>query len=805
MKILFQIRPNAFSQRGGDTVDLERISSGLSALGVDIEVDTQGQANLNDFDCIFLLNFTLPQLLRQQAERAKQAGVPYVVLALNEDIPSFHSQSHLTAAVLMEYARAGQPTEKFAEIYPDPWSATPAPRFDNDWVARNAAIVFTTGERESRVLQKYYAGLSNLCALPLGFDPMVQGSATAFEAEFGIKDYVLSVGRIESRKNQLMLLKALEAEDLPLVIASGGFTYQPDYDQAVRNFKRSGKTIILEKLNESQLANAYAASKIHALPSWYELPGLVSMEAASIGKNVVVSDMGTTRDYFGEDAFYCDPASPDSVKNAVLAAIYSPLKASLQNRIKAFSWDNTAKHVLAALQAVIPQKSSNSISVPEVSAIVQEAEQIARTGEFKAALEMVVQNKINHPNSSALWRAEGMLQIAMQNYEEAKNRLETALSLDPKDSRIVCGLGICAKQAGQNQKAHDMFLDALNLDSSNKVAILQLLAVSYEIDSFVSLEQVLRSHINLNANDLDMTYALAGCLYRQSKFAEAAIFCQKIIDFSPSHNGATELLELISQQKASKLDEVVETTPVARTVMLPQASLVSPNNHKHLERILLIAELKRSQKISEGLKECSRLLGDLTVNSPELEEVYALQGELLALDGQIVESERRFNSMLVQYPNSVRALAGLGALYGEQRNWHKAEEFFRKAIAINPNCDVGFAGLALSSLQAGDKEAAWHYYEKALAVNPENLRAVFGILELGYPQSRYLEIERVLKNYLELHPANLDFLYSLAGCFYAQNRLSEATQEIEKILMFSPGHSKAVELQEAIATRRTVS
>lgn len=815
MKILFQIRSNAFTQRGGDTVDLERISSGLSALGVTVKIDLDGSANLKDFDCIFLFNFTIPQLLRQQAERAVQAGVPYVVLALNEDIPNFHNQSHLAAAALIEYVNVGQPKNKFAASYPDVWTTAPAGRFENEWVARNAAVIFTTGARESRVLAQYYPGLNNLYDIPLGFDPMKAGSATAFEAEFGIKDYVLSVGRLETRKNQLMLLKALEDEDIPVVIASGGFTYQPDYDRAVRSFKRLGRTIILEKLSDIQLANAYAAAKIHALPSWYELPGLVSMEAASCGKNVVVSDQGTTRDYFEDDAFYSDPASPESVKNAVLAALYSPVKVSLSRRVANFTWETTAKRVLEILGKTIvvksrqSEKTQQSFSQTAISAdskesnnqtqsiaeIIQQAEQIARAGDFSQALDLIIKHKLENPRSSGLWRAQGMLLIALEKHKEAQSALQTALSLDPQDSRIVCGLGICAKQEGNQQLAHDLFVKSLQLDKSNKVAILQLLSVSYEINNFVSLEAVLRNYVAVNSAEIDMKYALAGCLYRQGKLDEAGFYCKEIISRDSNHVGSIELLALISKSQES------EGRP--NTVKLEQIDKKDTltSSAKARDGINKIIELKRDHKISQGLQECSSLLGDLVANDPELEEIYSLQGELMALDGQIIESERRFNSILVQYPNSVRALCGLGALYGEQRNWTKAEEFFRKAIAVNPACDVGFAGLALSSLQAGDKEAAWHYYEKALSVNPENLRAVFGILELGYPQSRFSDIERVLKNYLELHPANLDFLYSLAGCFYAQNRLPEASQEIEKILMFSPEHSKAIELRQAIKNR----
>lgn len=107
----------------------------------------------------------------------------------------------------------------------------------------------------------------------------------------------------------------------------------------------------------------------------------------------------------------------------------------------------------------------------------------------------------------------------------------------------------------------------------------------------------------------------------------------------------------------------------------------------------------------------------------------------------------------------------------------------------------------MSSISSGDREAAWHYFEKALQVNPENLRAIYGVMELGYPAGKYGDIEKALKNYLECHPANLELVYSLAGCLFAQNRYLEAVREVDKILILKPGDLKASELKQVISEK----
>ena len=56
-------------------------------------------------------------------------------------------------------------------------------------------------------------------------------------------------------------------------------------------------------------------AKVNVLTSWVETPGLVSLEAAYAGCNLVVSDKGSVRDYFKNFAFYCDPSNIKNIKN----------------------------------------------------------------------------------------------------------------------------------------------------------------------------------------------------------------------------------------------------------------------------------------------------------------------------------------------------------------------------------------------------------------------------------------------------------------------------------------------------------
>jgi glycosyltransferase involved in cell wall biosynthesis len=103
-----------------------------------------------------------------------------------------------------------------------------------------------------------------------------------------------------------------------------------------------------------ELASAYAAARIHVLPSWYELPGLVSLEAAAAGTRVATTDWGTAPDYFGDKAWYLPPDDPVRMREVLLAAMDSAPKPGLREHVlENFSWDRTARAAMDAYRRAL--------------------------------------------------------------------------------------------------------------------------------------------------------------------------------------------------------------------------------------------------------------------------------------------------------------------------------------------------------------------------------------------------------------------------------------------------------------------
>ena len=108
----------------------------------------------------------------------------------------------------------------------------------------------------------------------------------------------------------------------------------------------------LGELQGADLRNAYAAARTHALISFYETPGLASLEAAIAGNTIVASDRGSPREYFGDQAFYCQPIDLDSIKAALSQAYRTEPDPALKARVlRDFNWRKTAEATLAVTGA----------------------------------------------------------------------------------------------------------------------------------------------------------------------------------------------------------------------------------------------------------------------------------------------------------------------------------------------------------------------------------------------------------------------------------------------------------------------
>jgi glycosyltransferase involved in cell wall biosynthesis len=230
-----------------------------------------------------------------------------------------------------------------------------------------ARRILPNSQSEADLLQKFFNLESDFHSrvdiIPNAIDTELYQSipepSQAFLQQYGVRDFVLQVGTVNPVKNQLGLIEALH--DLPVDLVFIG-PVQPAYAEYGAECKargaQRGRVIFIDQLPHDQLPGIYTLASVHALPSWRETPGLVSLEAAAAGCRVVTTSIGSTRDYFGDLAWYCYPSDHASIRNAIESALQTPRSDALRQRIlREYTWQCASQATLNAYQQVLNNRS----------------------------------------------------------------------------------------------------------------------------------------------------------------------------------------------------------------------------------------------------------------------------------------------------------------------------------------------------------------------------------------------------------------------------------------------------------------
>ena len=135
------------------------------------------------------------------------------------------------------------------------------------------------------------------------------------------ENFCLHVSNITAeRKNVMRLIDAAIKYKFKLVLAgSADACFQ---NSAMKKKIDNNENIdYIGRVSDERLKELYASAKVFALPSIGEGVGLVALDAAVYGCNIVVTSIGGPKEYYDGLAFEVNPYSVDSIGEAVLSAM----------------------------------------------------------------------------------------------------------------------------------------------------------------------------------------------------------------------------------------------------------------------------------------------------------------------------------------------------------------------------------------------------------------------------------------------------------------------------------------------------
>lgn len=232
-------------------------------------------------------------------------------------------------------------------------------------LARSAAAVITGSEAARRdIVDHCGVAPDRIVVVPYGVDPRFaptdpqSDEARVVAQRYALpRDFVLTVGAIEPRKNLPRLLDAVRrlrgraaTTEITLVHAGPEGWLAGDVPREAARF--------LGYVPVADLRVLYGLARAFVYPSLWEGFGLPVIEAMACGCPVITSDVSSLPDVAGGAALLVDPMATDALAAAIERVwtdedLRRDLAARGRTRAGAFTWERTARETVAVYERVV--------------------------------------------------------------------------------------------------------------------------------------------------------------------------------------------------------------------------------------------------------------------------------------------------------------------------------------------------------------------------------------------------------------------------------------------------------------------
>ena len=207
------------------------------------------------------------------------------------------------------------------------------------------------------------------------FRPISREAATATVRErFSIAaPFVLSVGDLQPRKNQIGLIKAFArlVNAFPqlsqnLVLAGKETWFADQVRRAARDSGVRDRIQFFGFVSDDDLLQLYNACDLFVFPSFYEGFGLPALEAMACGRAVACSHTSALPEVVDGAAILFDPYAVDEIVRALADLLLDrELRARTERlglqRAAHFSWQKTAQRTLEVFHDVLEQRARGAV------------------------------------------------------------------------------------------------------------------------------------------------------------------------------------------------------------------------------------------------------------------------------------------------------------------------------------------------------------------------------------------------------------------------------------------------------------
>ncbi|MFC1621889.1 glycosyltransferase [Patescibacteria group bacterium] len=366
MKVLMQGRFDLQSGGGGDKVQIENTAEELRSLGVEVDVVYNYVRDYSPYDLVHVFQLDWTPETHFFAREAKRVGLPLCFSPIHHNVKEV---KRCDDECVYDYRRFSKflfgnqhKRDTFKNVYRsflNPKKVGPTfhsvfkglKNMHVETLTLSDAILVQT-ELEAKDLKETYGVDFKWFKVPNGVGEQffhLEGCQNPLPFD----NYIFSVGRIEPRKNQLNIIKAVESvrqeyeEDIQLVFV-GTKNMKNHLEYTLRfncELKKNPWITVVDYVPNRDIPAYFKFAKVCVSASWFETTGLTLLEALFCETNAVASSP-RAKEILGDLASYCDPGDLDSISEGIKKEFKAP-RPSLSPGMKAeYTWENAAKKTL---------------------------------------------------------------------------------------------------------------------------------------------------------------------------------------------------------------------------------------------------------------------------------------------------------------------------------------------------------------------------------------------------------------------------------------------------------------------------
>ena len=338
MKVLFVTYPWIGLSRGGLQIQIERTSSSLRNFGIEPVNYNPWTNQIQDVDIVHI--FSTSSSVLRFVKAAREQNKPVVVSPVFNVY--YRSAVLLRIQVLLSKALRGVFNELKCAME----------------ILRSANAVISLSTDEAKRIQNVFSvDADRQYIIPNGFEDRFYGSNPGlFNEKYGMRDFVLCVGKIEQRKNQYALIKACNELKKELVLIGSENAAEREYFEKCKKIAGDDVLFLGElKHNDPLLASAYAAADTFALVSKSEVLPLSIFEAILSGCKLLVTEKSAVKATVGDSPgiIYTHP-NWKNVKQKLSMVDSMKIDDSIALRIlKENTWNSVAKRIVEVYKKML--------------------------------------------------------------------------------------------------------------------------------------------------------------------------------------------------------------------------------------------------------------------------------------------------------------------------------------------------------------------------------------------------------------------------------------------------------------------